>query len=100
MQSSNLDTYRRIGPDHVVLTKLELERLGRSTCFHCFVIGANSDLCYLDLEHNLFLLTLDNKLCLSPKSEGAKRVLDVGTGTGIWAIDYGELVPSTAGICF
>lgn len=47
----------------------------------------------LDLEHNLFLLTLDNKLCLCPKSEGAKRVLDIGTGTGIWAIDYADRYP-------
>lgn len=30
------------------------------------------------------------ELGLSPKAaEGAKRVLDVGTGTGIWAIEYG-----------
>ena len=30
----------------------------------------------------------ENGLC--PKiNEGAKRVLDAGTGTGIWAIEYG-----------
>jgi len=43
-----------------------------------------------DLQHNLFRLTLGEKLCLCPKNEGAKRVLDVGTGTGIWAIEYGK----------
>ncbi|KAK2730232.1 methyltransferase domain-containing protein [Colletotrichum kahawae] len=47
----------------------------------------------LDLQHNLFLLTFDNTLGLAPpcqKDSSVKRVLDVGTGTGIWAIDFGE----------
>ncbi|KAF5655850.1 methyltransferase [Fusarium heterosporum] len=50
----------------------------------------------LDLQHNLFLLTLDDKLGLAlPNEPGAKvkRVLDVGTGTGIWAIDYADEHP-------
>lgn len=49
-----------------------------------------------DLQHNLFLLTLDNKLGLSPPNlpdSKVKRVLDVGTGTGIWAIDFGDEHP-------
>ncbi|TDZ35791.1 Secondary metabolism regulator LAE1 [Colletotrichum spinosum] len=47
----------------------------------------------LDLQHNLCLLTFDNKLGLAPPNEPdsvVKRVLDVGTGTGIWAIDFAE----------
>ncbi|KAL5600691.1 hypothetical protein FOVSG1_008503 [Fusarium oxysporum f. sp. vasinfectum] len=47
----------------------------------------------LDLQHNLFLLTFDNKLGLSPPNlpdSKVKRVLDLGTGTGIWAIDFGD----------
>ncbi|KAF5707823.1 methyltransferase [Fusarium globosum] len=46
--------------------------------------------------HNLFILMLDNKLGLAPPndpSSEAKRVLDVGTGTGIWAIDYADEHP-------
>ncbi|OLN81082.1 Trans-aconitate 2-methyltransferase 12 [Colletotrichum chlorophyti] len=46
-----------------------------------------------DLQHNLFLLTFDNALGLAPPNKPdskVKRVLDVGTGTGIWAIDFGE----------
>lgn len=44
----------------------------------------------LDLQHQLFLLTFDNKLSLVP-TEGRQlhNVLDIGTGTGIWAIDFG-----------
>ncbi|KAJ0337608.1 hypothetical protein COL922a_006601 [Colletotrichum nupharicola] len=43
--------------------------------------------------HNLFLLTFDNALGLAPPNQpnsNVQRVLDVGTGTGIWAIDFGE----------
>ncbi|EGU79715.1 hypothetical protein FOXB_09762 [Fusarium oxysporum f. sp. conglutinans Fo5176] len=50
----------------------------------------------LDLQHNLFILMLDNKLGLAPPNDPnskAKRVLDVGTGTGIWAIDYADEHP-------
>ena len=35
-----------------------------------------------------------NRLFLAPlKKENVKRVLDVGTGTGIWAIDFAEEFP-------
>jgi len=50
----------------------------------------------LDLQHNLFLLTFDGRLYLCPagKDEAGgkpvRRVLDVGTGTGIWAIDFAD----------
>ncbi|KAG5657659.1 hypothetical protein KAF25_007692 [Fusarium avenaceum] len=48
----------------------------------------------LDLQHNLWLLTLHGELGLNPKiKESAKRVLDAGTGTGLWAIEYADLHP-------
>ncbi|KAF4821821.1 Secondary metabolism regulator LAE1 [Colletotrichum siamense] len=50
----------------------------------------------LDLQHHLFLLSLEGKLGLSPPNEEdykVKRVLDVGTGTGIWAIEFGDIHP-------
>ncbi|OHF01203.1 TAM domain methyltransferase [Colletotrichum orchidophilum] len=55
----------------------------------------------LDLQHNLFILTFDNKLATAPPNDpGAKvgHVLDVGTGSGIWAIDFGEEHPD-AEVC-
>ena len=49
-----------------------------------------------DLQHNLFLLTLEDRLGLAPPNDPdskVKRVLDVGTGTGIWAVDYADEHP-------
>ncbi|KAJ3466642.1 hypothetical protein MRS44_004206 [Fusarium solani] len=50
----------------------------------------------LDLQHHLFILTLDGRLGLAPPNDpdsNVKRVLDVGTGTGIWAVDFGDEHP-------
>ena len=44
----------------------------------------------LDLQDHLFLLTFGGKRALCPGADTAKRVLDIGTGTGIWAMEYGE----------
>ncbi|KAK1654967.1 methyltransferase domain-containing protein [Colletotrichum phormii] len=44
----------------------------------------------LDFQHHFWTLTWDGKLCMCPKNEGANRVLDVGTGTGIWAEEYAD----------
>ncbi|KAK2747150.1 hypothetical protein FQN57_002407 [Myotisia sp. PD_48] len=46
-----------------------------------------------DLAHHMYLLTLDGKLHLAPLSH-PQEILDVGTGTGIWAIDMADEYPS------
>ncbi|KXH32807.1 hypothetical protein CSIM01_04300 [Colletotrichum simmondsii] len=46
-----------------------------------------------DLQHHIFDLSFDGKLGLSPPNEPGSnigRVLDLGTGTGIWAMDFGD----------
>lgn len=48
----------------------------------------------LDLMHHIFNMTLGGKLHLAPIGNSPQRVLDVGTGTGIWAIDFADLHPS------
>lgn len=42
--------------------------------------------------HHLWLLTLSDKLFLAP-IEDPESILDVGTGTGLWAIDMADLFP-------
>ncbi|RDW62438.1 S-adenosyl-L-methionine-dependent methyltransferase-15 [Coleophoma cylindrospora] len=53
-----------------------------------------SEMDRLDLLHHLCGLTFDNKLFLCPiDTKKVHRVLDSGTGTGIWAIDFGDENP-------
>jgi SAM-dependent methyltransferase len=50
----------------------------------------------LDLFHHIFTLTLGGKLFLAPIRKDPHRVLDIGTGTGIWAIDFADQFPSAS----
>jgi ubiquinone/menaquinone biosynthesis C-methylase UbiE len=43
-----------------------------------------------DLQNHIWSLTLQGKLHLAPLPEFPQRVLDIGCGTGIWAIDFGK----------
>ncbi|KAF1840194.1 S-adenosyl-L-methionine-dependent methyltransferase [Cucurbitaria berberidis CBS 394.84] len=49
----------------------------------------------LDLVHHIFLLMLNGKLSDVPFQSPPKRVLDIGTGTGIWAIDFADENPGS-----
>ncbi|KAK3986727.1 S-adenosyl-L-methionine-dependent methyltransferase, partial [Cladorrhinum sp. PSN332] len=49
----------------------------------------------LDLQHHMFTLTFNHKLHLAPLPEQVGRVLDAGTGTGIWALDYADEHPES-----
>lgn len=46
----------------------------------------------LDLQHHSFKIMLDGKLNLAPISK-PQRVLDLATGTGIWAIEFAQEHP-------
>lgn len=47
------------------------------------------------MSHHMCLLLLDDKLHLAELPEDrAIRVLDIGTGTGIWAMDMGDRYPN------
>lgn len=48
------------------------------------------------LQHHVVLLILGGRLFRAPISTTPERVLDFGTGTGIWAIDFADEFPMAA----
>ncbi|EWZ84975.1 S-adenosyl-L-methionine-dependent methyltransferase [Fusarium oxysporum f. sp. albedinis] len=47
----------------------------------------------MDIVHHFLSLLLDDKLFLSPLKDNIQSALDIGTGTGIWAIDFADQFP-------
>ncbi|KAL3472256.1 S-adenosyl-L-methionine-dependent methyltransferase [Aspergillus californicus] len=50
---------------------------------------------HLDIGHHVYNLMLGGKLNLAPVPDDAQKVLDVGTGTGLWAIEFADIHPSS-----
>ncbi|KAJ4188377.1 hypothetical protein NW755_006535 [Fusarium falciforme] len=48
----------------------------------------------MDLAHHIYRLLIGGKLHLAPIGDNPQRVLDLGTGTGIWAMDFADEYPS------
>ncbi|KAF2770513.1 S-adenosyl-L-methionine-dependent methyltransferase [Teratosphaeria nubilosa] len=46
----------------------------------------------LDLQHHLFRMTYGNRLFFAP-IDNPQRCLDVGTGTGLWAMEFADDFP-------
>ncbi|KAI1391888.1 S-adenosyl-L-methionine-dependent methyltransferase [Hypoxylon trugodes] len=47
----------------------------------------------VDITHHYLRMLIGDKLFLAPISDNVQRVLDVGTGSGIWAIVFAEEYP-------
>lgn len=47
----------------------------------------------VDITHHYLTILLDNNLFLAPISPHVQRVLDVGTGSGIWAMQVSLPMP-------
>ncbi|KAI8712342.1 hypothetical protein NCS52_01332000 [Fusarium sp. LHS14.1] len=48
----------------------------------------------LDIIHHVLTLSHDGKLHLAPLKDNVEKVIDIGTGTGIWAIDFADAHPN------
>lgn len=49
----------------------------------------------LDMVHHVFFRLLGDRLFLAPIDPRGKTVLDIGTGTGVWPIHFGDAHPDT-----
>ena len=47
-----------------------------------------------DLQHAKFMLLFGGKLHLAPIPDKAQKILDLGTGSGIWSVDMADKFPS------
>ncbi|KAI3544157.1 methyltransferase domain-containing protein [Colletotrichum abscissum] len=71
--------------------------------YHAFRSGSRQELTFfhsktesdrLDFNHMLMVKTIGDKLYLAPlEKEKINRVLDIGTGTGVWALQVAEELP-------
>lgn len=48
----------------------------------------------IDISHHYLTLALDGKLFLAPVPDSVKKAVDIGTGTGIWALDFADAYPN------
>ena len=46
----------------------------------------------LDLNHHIYRIAVGGALFRAPINPNSERILDLGTGTGIWAIEMAEYV--------
>ncbi|KAH6656078.1 S-adenosyl-L-methionine-dependent methyltransferase [Truncatella angustata] len=86
---------RKPGGSSVVEPDSVLDESGR--LYHGYKEGKYllpNDAAYrLDLQHAIFRIMFNGWLALAPFSSPPKFVLDIGTGTGIWAAEFAQQNP-------
>lgn len=51
-----------------------------------------------DMKHAMMLELTDGKLYYAPIGDNPEKILDIGTGTGIWAVEMGDKFPTAKNI--
>ncbi|KAF2281277.1 S-adenosyl-L-methionine-dependent methyltransferase [Westerdykella ornata] len=99
VSDSGFDSGSLLGDDTDTLASSIMHyRMENGRQYHAYRDGAywgpNDEMAkeILDFAHHMYLLTLDRKLHLAP-IKNPQMILDVGTGTGIWAIDMADQYP-------
>ncbi|PKS05134.1 hypothetical protein jhhlp_008501 [Lomentospora prolificans] len=69
--------------------------IGNANYWYSAVVAQVAPICEsMDLNHHTMTLACDGKLFLSPLEKGkVRKAIDIGTGTGIWAIDFADDFP-------
>lgn len=71
------------------------KRRGEYRPFRCnsFLTLEQKEKDRLDVAHQMVLAALGGQLYTAPVKD-PKRALDIGTGTGIWAMEFGDKWPN------
>ncbi|KAH8750231.1 S-adenosyl-L-methionine-dependent methyltransferase, partial [Hyaloscypha sp. PMI_1271] len=74
-----------------VSSSIRQYRVKNGRTYHSYKDGQYA---YPNDGHHLYNLTLNGKLFLAPIKKNFRKVLDIGTGTGLWAIELANEHPS------
>jgi SAM-dependent methyltransferase len=74
---------------------LENERIYPQYGKHSYGMPVDEDeMARMDLQHSKYALLLGDRHFLAPIGSEPQEILDLGTGTGIWALDMADMFPS------